>query len=85
MAISSGVDITAVRGRAGGCAGVAISSDVEVVSSAAIIIEVASVGGASVQQSHGSSGYSRQGSVAGVDTFGVFCCWWEGGSIPDFC
>ena len=53
----------------------AVSRDVDVVSIAAVVVEVAAVGDVSMQQRHGSTGYSRRGSVDGVDAFRVFYCW----------
>ena len=55
----------------------AVSSDVDVVTnSAAIVVDIVEVvvGGVSMQQRHGSPGYSRRGSVAEVDAFRVFYC-----------
>ena len=72
-----GTDVTAVGGRAG--AGAAVSSDVDVVSGTALVIEVEVVGCAPVQQCHSPTGYSRRGSVAGVDAFRVFCYWQQRG------
>ena len=41
-----------------------------------------------MEQRHGSTGYSRQGSVAGFDALPVINCWqrWgrEGGLVPGF-
>ena len=51
-----------------------VSRDIDVVSIAAVVVEVAAVGGVPIQQRHGLTGYSRRGSVAGVDAFLVFCC-----------
>ena len=89
VAVISDVDVTAVGGRAGGCVGAAVSSDVSVVvSCTAIVVEVDVVGCAPMEQRHGSTGYSRRGSVAGVDAFRVINCWQrrgrEGGLVPGF-
>ena len=67
-------DVSAVRGRADGGPGAVARSDVDVVvSGTAIVVEV--VGCAPIYQCHGSTGYSRRGSVARVDAFRAFCCW----------
>ena len=64
----------------------AVIRDVNVVSIAAVVVEVAVVGGVPMQQRHGSTGYSKRGSVAGVDAFRVFYCRQrrrrEGGLVP---
>ena len=76
MAVISDVDVTAVGGRAGGGVGAAVSSDFNVVvSCTAIVVEVDVVGCAPMEQRHGSTGYSRRGSVAGVDPFRVVNSW----------
>ena len=70
-----GADVTAVGGRTGGDAGAAVSSEVDVVViGTALVVEVEVVGCAPMDQCHGPTGYSRRGSVAGVDAFRVFCC-----------
>jgi len=51
-----------------------ISSDVDVVSGTALVVEVVSC--APMEQCHSPIGYSRRERVAaGVDTFPVFCYW----------
>ena len=76
--VVTGVDVsvTAVGRRAGDGAGVAVSSDVDIINSAAIVVDIVEVvvGGVSMQQRHGSTDYSRRGSVAGVDAFRDFYC-----------
>ena len=89
VAVISDVDVTAVGGRAGGGVGAAVSSDVSfVVSCTAIVVEVDVVCCAPMEQRHGSTDYSRRGSVAGVDAFRVINCWQrrgrEGGLVLGF-
>ena len=68
------VGVTAVGGRADGGPGAAVSSDVDAVVGTAIAVEVEVVGCTPMEQCHGSIGYSRRVSVAGVDVFRVFYC-----------
>ena len=85
----AGVGLIEVSGGADGGPAAAVSSDADVVvSGTAIVVEVI-VGGSPSYQSHGYTGYSKRGSVAGVNAFRVFNCWqrrWrEGGVLVPGC